>query len=419
LEEGRLKEGRENYACKVFFIGNVFISIYLNAFMDFIEEERKYIAQTYSRQPVLVDSGSGAWVKDSEGKTYLDFFSGLAVNNAGNSNRRIINAVCRQAKKFVHTSNVYYTLPQIELAKKLYRLSGGYKSFFCNSGAEANEAAFKLARKFTGREKIIAAQNSFHGRTFAALSATGQEKYKKGFGELVRNFSHVNYNITKELENAVDKKTAALILEPVQGEGGVIPAKKEYLKAAQELCEDNKALLILDEVQTAMGRCGEIFAFKLFGVEPSIFTLAKALGGGLPLGAMLAKEEVMSAFQPGSHASTFGGNPVACAASLELIKIIEEEKLCKNAKTLGEYLKSKLKSMKRKFSIIKDVRGLGLMIGIELGMPCKEIVNKAREKGLLINCTHENVIRLLPPLIIGKKEADKALGIIEECLSEI
>jgi len=387
--------------------------------MDFTEEEKKYIAQTYTRQPLLIDSGKGAWIKDSTGKTYLDFFSGLAVNAAGNCNKKIVSAVCRQAKKVMHTSNIYYALPQIELAKKLYRLSNGCKSFFCNSGAEANEAAFKLARKATGREKIIAAENSFHGRTFAALSATGQKKYKKGFGELVRNFSHVDYNSMKELENAIDRKTAAVILEPVQGEGGVIPATKEYLKAAEDLCRDNGALFILDEVQTALGRCGETFAFKLFGVEPSIFTLAKPLGGGLPLGAMLAKEEVMSAFQRGDHASTFGGNPVACAAGFELIKRIEEENLCKNAEKMGEYLKTRLNSMKKKFSTIKEVRGLGLMIGIELNMPCKEVVNMAREKGLLLNCTHENVIRLLPPLIITKKEADKALGIIEQCLEEV
>lgn len=387
--------------------------------MNFIEEEKKYMAQTYSRQPILVDSASGAWVKDSSGKTYLDFFSGLAVNAAGNCNKRIVGAVCRQAKKVMHTSNLYYTSQQIKLAKKLYEISGGYKTFFCNSGAEANEAAFKLARKFTGREKIIAAENSFHGRTFAALSATGQEKYKKGFGELVRNFFHVKYNSTEELENTIDRKTAAVILEPVQGEGGVVPAAKEYLKAAEELCRDSGALFILDEVQTALGRCGENFAFKIFGAKPEIFTLAKALGGGLPLGAMLAKEKIMSAFQRGDHASTFGGNPVACAASLELIKIIEEENLCKNAKKMGEYLKTGLNSMKRKFSVIKDVRGLGLMIGIELAMPCKEIVNLAREKGLLINCTHENVVRLLPPLIITKKEADKALRIMEECFIEL
>ncbi len=386
--------------------------------MNFIEKEKKYIAQTYARQPIALVKGKGALVWDSNGKKYLDFFSGLAVLNVGHCHERVVEAIKKQCQEIMHTSNIYYILPQIELAELLYKISGGYKSFFCNSGAEANEAAIKLARKYTKKKDIIAAKNSFHGRTIATLSITGQEKYKKGFKPLLKEVTYVNYGIAEEIEKAMTKNTAAVILEPIQGEGGVVVPPENYLKEVKDICEEKGVLLILDEVQTGLGRVGELFAWQLFDAPPHIFTLAKALGGGFPIGAMLAKPEIMEAFGYGDHASTFGGNHLACAVARATLEVIVEEKLHENAKKLGKYLMSKLKALKQKHEIIKEIRGYGLMIGVELSIPCKEIVDKAREKGLLINCTQDKVLRLLPPLIITKQEVDKAIEILDNVLGE-
>lgn len=382
-----------------------------------LEKDKKYLAQTYRKQPIALVEGRGAIVKDSNGKKYIDCFSGLAVLNVGHSHPRVLKAINEQAKKLMHTSNLYYILPQIELAELLYKLSGGYKSFFCNSGAEANEAAIKLVRKYTGRSEIIAAKNSFHGRTILTLSATGQEKYKKGFGPLCRGFLHVEFGNIKELRNAISEKTAAVLLEPIQGEGGIVVPRKDYLKEVRELCDENNILLVLDEVQTGFGRVGEIFAWKLFKAKPDIFTVAKALGGGFPIGAMLAKPGIMDAFQKGDHASTFGGNHLACTAAKAAVEAIQEEKLSQRAKKLGSYFKARLEKLKEKHEVIKEVRGCGLMIGVELSIECADVVESARGKGVLLNCTHDKVVRFLPPLVIERGELDKVVAIFDSVLA--
>ncbi|MFH1773854.1 MAG: aspartate aminotransferase family protein [Methanobacteriota archaeon] len=381
------------------------------------EKDEKYLAQTYRKQPIALVEGRGAIVKDSEGRKYIDCFSGLAVLNVGHSHPKVLRAINEQAKKIVHTSNLYYILPQIELAELLYKISGGYKSFFCNSGAEANEAAIKLVRKYTGKSEIIAAKNSFHGRTILTLSATGQEKYKKGFEPLCREFSHVEFGSIEELRNAVGDKTAAVLLEPIQGEGGVILPPKDYLREVRELCNEEGILLVLDEVQTGFGRVGEIFAWKLFKVKPDIFTVAKALGGGFPIGAMLAKPEIMDAFQKGDHASTFGGNHLACAAAKAAVEAILEERLAERAKKLGSYFKASLEKLKEKHEVIKEVRGCGLMIGVELSIECADVVDKAREKGVLLNCTSDKVVRFLPPLVVEKEQLDKVVATFDRVLA--
>jgi acetylornithine/N-succinyldiaminopimelate aminotransferase len=380
---------------------------------DYQGRDREYIAQTYTRQPILLLEGKGAVVRDIEGKPYIDCFSGIAVNNVGHCHPKVVEAVKTQSEKLIHTSNIYYTEPQIKLAELLNRLTGGYKSFFCNSGAEANEAAFKLVRKCTGKIEIITTIDSFHGRTLATLSATGQERYKRGFEPLPKEFKHVPFGEAQEIEKAITEETAAVMLEPIQGEGGVVVPPDDYLREVAAICRERGVLLVLDEVQTGFGRTGEMFAWQGYGVEPDIFTIAKALGGGLPIGAMLAKKEVMSAFGTGDHASTFGGNPVTCAAAVASVEVILNEGLVKRSKEGGRYLMEKLESLKSRHSMIKEVRGKGLMIGVELNQPCQTIVNRARERGLLLNCAHENVLRLTPPLIIEKGEIDQIIDILD------
>lgn len=385
---------------------------------DYAFEEKKYLAQTYGRQPILLVEGRGTIVKDSEGRRYIDLFSGIAVNNLGHCHPVVVKAIKEQAAKLIHTSNIYYTQPQIDLAKKLYLLTGGFKSFFCNSGAEANEAAIKLARKHTGRTEIITAVNSFHGRTYGALSATGQDRYKAAFKPLLPGFKHIPYGDIEALKKAVTKRTAALLLEPLQGEGGVIVPPRGYLREAAIHCMERGVLFILDEVQTGFGRTGSLFAWQDEDLIPDIFTVAKALGGGIPIGAMLAKEDVIRSFGPGDHASTFGGNPVACAAALASTSVIVDEELSNRAQILGGEIMERLQPLAEKYPIIKEVRGKGLLIGIELTIGCEELVDRAREKGLLLNCVHGNVIRLAPPLNIKEKEINKALKILKEVLSE-
>lgn len=384
--------------------------------MDLMELEKKCLAQVYGRQPIALVKGKGARVWDSAGKEYIDCFSGLAVLNVGHSHPRVVGAVKEQASRIMHSSNLYYIIPQLELAELLHRVTGGYKSFFCNSGAEANEAAFKLVRKYTGKSRIIAAKNSFHGRTIATLSATGQGKYKVGFEPLCREFVHVDFGDTEDLKAALTKETAAVLLEPIQGEGGVVVPPKNYLREVRGLCDENGSLLILDEVQTGFGRTGELFAWQLNKVEPDIFTLAKAMGGGFPIGAMLARGEIMGAFRIGDHASTFGGNHLACAAAKAALEVIIEEKLPQRAKELGEYLMSRLMEQRESHKVVKEVRGQGLMIGIELDKNCSYVVEKARDKGVLLNCTHEKVVRLLPPLVVKKEQLDKVVEVLDEVL---
>jgi len=384
--------------------------------MNIIEKDRKFLAQTYARQPIALVEGRGAVVWDSDGKEYIDCFSGLAVLNVGHSHPKVVKAIEEQAKKIMHTSNVYSIIPQVRLAELLYEVSGGYKSFFCNSGAEANEAAIKLVRKYTKKSGIITAKNSFHGRTIATLSATGQEKYKKDFLPMCEEFSHVPFGDIDALESAIKSDTAAVMLEPIQGEGGVVVPPEGYLKAVRELCDEKGILLVLDEVQTGFGRTGAMFAWQLFDVKPDIFTVAKAMGGGFPMGAMLAKPEIMDTFKPGDHAATFGGNHLACAAGIAAVEAIVEEGLADRAKELGEYLRHRLEELKDRYDVIKEVRGEGLMVGVELETECKNIVEKIRDKGVLLNCAQDTVLRFLPPLVIEKEQLDRAVEVLSEVI---
>ena len=383
---------------------------------DIQDMDKKFLAQTYGRQAIALVEGKGALVWDSDGKEYIDCLSGLAVLNVGHSHPKVVGAIRAQAGKIMHSSNLYTIIPQVKLAELLFEVSGGYKSFFCNSGAEANEAAIKLTRKYTKKSGIIACKNSFHGRTITTLSATGQERYKVDFQPMCKEFKHVPFGDVGALEDAINSDTAAVMLEPIQGEGGVIVPPDGYLKSVRELCDEKELLLILDEVQTGFGRTGAMFAWQLYGVEPDIFTLAKAIGGGFPMGAMLAKPEIMDAFVPGDHAATFGGNHLACTAGIAVVEVIVEEKLADRAGELGAYLKERLGELKKKHDIIKEVRGEGLMIGVELEVGCSEIVGRMRDKGMLINCAHDNVIRFLPPLVIEKEELDRAVEALDEVI---
>ncbi|NOZ76795.1 MAG: acetylornithine transaminase [Euryarchaeota archaeon] len=374
------------------------------------------VANTYARQPIALVKGRGAVVWDSEGREYIDCFSGLAVLNTGHSHPRVVEAICRQAGEIMHTSNVYRILPQEELAELLFEVSGGYKSFFCNSGAEANEAAIKLARKHTGRPGVIAAKNSFHGRTLATLAATGQEKYKRDFQPLPREFTHVEYGDLDALEAAVTGETGAVLLEPIQGEGGVVVPPDGYLEGVRQLCDEKGILLILDEVQTGFGRTGTMFAWQGLGVEPDIFTVAKAIAGGFPMGAMLARPGVMDSFAPGDHASTFGGNHLACAAARAAVEVLIEERLAERARDLGRYFIDALEGLKARHRVVREVRGRGLMIGMELTVPGQNLVDAAREEGVLINCTHDTVLRFLPPLVIERAQLDRVVAVLDRIL---
>ena len=379
----------------------------------------KYVMHTYDRQPIVLDHGHGVKVYDKDGKEYLDFFAGIAVNNVGQTNEKVVEAIKTQAEKMIHSSNIYYNEPAAILAEKLANKSHFTKTFFSNSGAEANEAAIKLARKATGKGEIITALQSFHGRTMLTVTATGQDQFSAPFKPLPPGFKHVPYNDLKAMEDAISDDTAAIMLEVVQGEGGVNVAEQDYMDGIQKLCKDNDILLIIDEVQTGVGRCGPFFAHDLFGIKPDIVSLAKGLGGGIPIGATLATEEVASAFVPGDHGSTFGGNPLAAAAADATIDVIDEENLSENAKEMGTYLKDKLNTLKDKYDFISDVRGLGLLVGVELTMEGGNIVDKMREKGVLINCTAGNVLRIAPALIITKEDIDVMVEKLDEVFSEI
>lgn len=383
---------------------------------------QQYVMNTYGRLPMALVKGEGAWVWDAEGRQYLDFVSGLAVNSLGHAHPKVVAAITKQAQALLHCSNLYWIEPQVKLAKCLVENSCAAKAFFCNSGAEANEGAIKLARKYAnqnyGPEKyeIITATNSFHGRTLATITATGQTKYQKGFAPLPEGFTYVAFNDLAALEKAIGPHTCAVLLEPVQGEGGVIPADPAYLTGVKRLCEEKGLLLIFDEVQSGLGRTGKFLAYQHYGVEPDIITLAKALGGGFPIGAMLAKDHVAQAFQPGDHASTFGGNPLASSAALAAMETLLMEGVLENTQVVGAYFKAKLTELIGQFSFVKEVRGMGLMLGLELTIEGKDIVARCLEQGLLINCTNVNVLRFLPPLIISQAEVDQALEILKKAI---
>jgi len=380
----------------------------------------KYVIANYTRLPVVIVRGEGSRIWDADGKEYLDFFPGWAVNGIGHCHPLVVKRVRDQVAKLMHVANNFYMEPQGLLAREISEHSFGGKCFFCNSGAEAVEAALKLARKYTprGRYKIISMENSFHGRTFAAITATAQPKYHEGFEPLPGGFVYVPFNDLAAVEDAVDEETAAVIVEPIQGEGGINVAGDDYLEGLRALCDENGLVLIFDEVQTGMGRTGEYFGYQHSGVVPDIMTMAKSLGGGAAIGAIAAKPEVAAAMVPGSHASTFGGNPLACAAGLGVFEAIEKEGLIENTREMGAYLRGKLEALAEKYAFVREVRGKGLMLGMELAVPGAGIVSRCLEKGLNINCTHDTVLRVMPAMIVTRDEIDTAVEIIDSSLAE-
>ena len=389
---------------------------------DLRRETERVLMPTYAPSPISIVRGRGSRVYDLEGREYLDFVAGIAVNTLGHAHPDLVAAIQKQAQHLLHASNLYYTEPQVKLAKALVDHSFAKKVFFCNSGAEANEAAIKLARRYAhqkygpDRYEIITMLNSFHGRTMATLTATAQEKVQKGFEPLVPGFKYVPLNDLPELEKALSSKTAAVMLEPVQGEGGVHVADRTYLKGLRELCRRHDVLLVFDEVQTGMGRTGTLFAYEQLGVHPDIMTLAKGLGGGVPIGACLATDEVAAAFSPGAHASTFGGNPLSCAAALAVLRVLLEGRVLEQSRRMGDYLAKGLLDLKDRLQIVKDVRGLGLLQGMELTIEGKPVVDDCLARGLLINCTMERVLRFVPPLIITQHEIDRLLDTLSQVL---
>jgi predicted acetylornithine/succinylornithine family transaminase len=387
-----------------------------------IDQADKYMFQTYGRFPITLVRGEGCRVWDEAGKEYLDFVGGIAVCALGHSAPLVSRVLEEQSKTLVHVSNLYYTRPQVNLARLLVEHSFADRVFFCNSGAEANEAAIKLARRYAkevlGSESnvIISMDNSFHGRTMATLSATGQKKVQTGYDPLLEGFRFVPFDHLSALEQAMDASVCAVILEPIQGEGGVVCPGPDYLKGVRELCRDRGILLIFDEVQVGMGRTGRLFAHEHYGITPDIMTLAKALGNGLPIGAMLSTEELSRAFGPGSHASTFGGTPLVTAVSEAVLRTLLQEGWIDHCAAVGGYFKEGLEALARKHDAIKTVRGLGLILGVEMTGPCAEVVDACMEAGYLINCAHDTVLRFIPPLIVKRAEIDAFLEALDAVL---
>ena len=387
--------------------------------MKVIERAEKVLMNTYARTPLVLDRGQGCQVWDKEGKAYLDFTAGIAVTALGHHHPRVLEALKVQSEKIFHTSNLYHIEPQVALAELLTAHSFADKAFFCNSGTEANEGAIKLARRFgterfgPDRTTIICMKNSFHGRTLGSLSATGQDKFKKGFGPLLPGFVFVPFDDLAALDQAWDETVCAVFLEPIQGEGGIRVPARDYLKTVKQRCGERQALLILDEVQTGLGRTGSLFAHEQFGFTPDIMTLAKALANGLPIGALLATDEVARAFQPGAHAATFGGNHLVTAVARTVLSVILEEGFLARVQKMGEYFKDRLIALKEEFPAILEIRGLGLLLGLALDGPGKPLVQACLENGFLINCTQDTVLRFTPPLIIDREAVDalvKTLG---------
>lgn len=375
-----------------------------------INFEKQYIMQTYGRFNLILDKGKDCYLFDKEGNKYLDLIGALATASIGYGNEEFAKILSEQAKKLVNATNLFYTEPQVVLAEKLAKLSGLKKSFFSNSGSEANEVAIKLARKYTKKTEIIAAENAFHGRTFGALSATWNKNYKEYCKPLVPDFKHIPYNDAEALEKAITDKTAAFIVEPIQGESGIIVPDEDYLKEVSEICDKKDILLIIDEVQTNM-RTGKFFAYQHNKILPDIVAVAKGIAGGMPIGITTAKQEVADAFVPGDQGSTFGGNSLSCAAANFVIDFVQKNNLVDNAENMGDYFFKKLNALN-----VKEVRGKGLMIGVELNKDAKEFVDSCLNKKLLVNKCGDSVIRFLPPLIIKEKEIDEAVGILEQVI---
>jgi acetylornithine/N-succinyldiaminopimelate aminotransferase len=390
--------------------------------LDSINKTDNFVFQTYQRQGKAFVKGEGVYLWDEDGKKYIDFLAGIAVCSLGHCHPKITEAISKQASTLVHVSNLFYTMPQADLASKLCEKSFADRVFFANSGAEANEAAIKLSRRYfqkkgeKNRFKIITMEQSFHGRTMATLTATGQDKIKDGFYPLLKGFSYVPFNDIDALKNKIDETVCAVMLEPVQGEGGIIPADPDYLLAVRQLCNDKKILLIFDEIQCGMGRCGTLFAHELYGITPDIMTIAKALGNGLPIGAMLATQNAATGFDYGSHATTFGGTPLATAAALEVMNIISQDIFLDKVCQIGEYFKGELQKLKEKHTKVVEVRGKGLLLGLELDKDAGSFVGKLFEQGFIINGIQDKILRFAPPLIIEKQEIDKLILALDSLL---
>ena len=390
---------------------------------ELVQGARQYLMNTYTRYPVGISRGHGTRVYDMEGREYLDFLAGIAVNALGHCHPKVTLAIQKQAQSLLHASNLFYTEPQISLARVLVDHSFADKVFFCNSGAEANEAAIKLARRWAherdgaGRFEIVSMVNSFHGRTLATLTATGQDKVQKGYEPLPEGFRYVPFNDVEALSQAVTTKTAAVLLEPVQGEGGVWVATQGYLKACRDICSERGALLMFDEVQTGIGRTGRLFAYEHFGVAPDVMTLAKGLGGGVAIGACLATDAVAKVFVPGSHASTFGGNPLACAAAVAVLEVIlEDQDILGHCARMGEHFRKSLEDLQGGCPTIKEIRGMGLLIGIEISCDARELVEGLRKRGVLANATSDRVLRFVPPLIVSQAEIDRVVATLGDVI---
>ena len=388
---------------------------------ELIASSEKNIVGTYRRQPVVFVRGEGAHLWDTEGKEYVDFVAGIAVCSLGHSHPRVVEAIRKQAGTLTHVSNLYYTEPQIRFAEMLVQNSFADRVFFCNSGAEANEAAIKLARKYghdnlNGKYEILTMKGSFHGRTLAAITATGQEKFHVGFSPLPEGFRYIPFNDVQCLEKAISKKTCAVLLEPIQGEGGVRVPDEGYLRAVREICDRKGILMILDEVQTGMGRTGKLYGYEHYGVTPDIMTLAKALGNGIPVGALAATEKAAASFGPGTHASTFGGNPLAMAAAIATLETILEEGILERCRMMGEYLQERLWSLRKDHPVVQDVRGKGLLVGLDLTVEGNSIVKTCLERGVLINCTCDHILRMVPPLVITRQDVDRLVQVLDEVI---
>ena len=382
---------------------------------ELIEIEDNYFINTFTRQPIVLDYGEGIKVTDIDGNEYVDMFAGIAVNALGHNHPKLVKAIQNQAAKLIHVSSIYYNEPALIYAKKLIDLTEFDRIFYANSGAEANEGAIKLAVKYTGKNEVISTVESFHGRTIMTLAATGHEEYHEPFkGILPNGFINVPYNDIEAIKEAITENTAAIIVEPIQGEGGVNVPDINYLKEIEKICHEKNIVFIVDEVQTGFGRCGTLFAHELFDVKPDILTMAKGIGGGVPMGGILATEKIASAFVPGDHGTTFGGGPLVCAAANAVLDTFEEENILDNVNEVGQYFIEELKKLDKE--IIADVRGKGLMVGLELTKPGAEYVDKLREAGFLINCTADKVLRFVPPLIITKKDIDEFVKALDEIL---
>jgi len=389
---------------------------------DFVQKGQQYVMNTYARFPIAMEKGKGSYVWDADGKQYLDFLGGIAVCALGHSNEQLNLALQEQAQKLWHVSNLYWIMPQVELAEKLVTESGLGKAFFCNSGAEANEGAIKLARKYFYRRKegyknkIIVFNQSFHGRTLATLTATGQQKYQEGYAPLPEGFAYADFNDINSVHKLVSDDTAAIMIEPLQGEGGVIPANIDFLRELRKLCDQKGILLIFDEVQCGMGRTGKLFAFQTYGITPDIITMAKGLGGGFPIGALIATDEAAKGFEPGDHASTFGGNPLATAVAKATVNIIADKQFLQKVSNTAKYLMDNLTKLTD--SRLIAVRGRGLMIGIEFNTEVRPLIDLCMQKGLLVGGAGPQVIRMVPPLTISETEVNQAINIFKEALKD-